>query len=316
MSQEDKQFFDGMFVGAIIVGLVLVTIIAFFLFTSGQEVGENLSQPPDLIEEPAVDTSTKPIAEKQPQDDASGQLLDTIAISGHQYVVIQLLEHPRKDLMFRLLAESTDDFSEIMDQYSNSNYLTSFNGNTLFYTSENRPKHGQKVVFSFWTKNGQELVSIDEDNENMPNAPLGSVHVLKWLDENLILESFQGDTGFGFQDVFKYNPEDKTVSNLLSYQTGWYFNADTSTEIIYTTWANNERKIGQILDTKTGAYSNLYYLPAQDTDWTAHNKYLIAYQTTSEVGADIKSDHNLSRYSEGLEIIVTGENVFIPWTVK
>ena len=40
MSKENKQFFDGVLLGALVVGLVLVTIITYILFQNAPEVGE------------------------------------------------------------------------------------------------------------------------------------------------------------------------------------------------------------------------------------------------------------------------------------
>lgn len=315
MSQEDRQFLDGLLTGAIIASFVLIIILAVVLFRSGNQVGENIPQPPDLIEE-RDDASIDPIADTEPLDDAAGQLLETIAIKGQQYVVVQLLEHPIEDLMFRLLALDSPTLEDRISKSKAFEYSHAFNGDTIYYTNDDRNKHFEKVVFSFWTADGQELMSIDDDNKDMPTAPVGYVRVLKWLGGNLILEGIQGDAGTGHHEIYKYNPNDQSIESLIRYQTGWSAKAETRTEMIYSTWSQNGRTIGQIVDKLDGSYSNLYYLPSKDIDWQNLSQYMIAYQTTSEVAADIKSDNNLIRYSEGLEILVEGESVFIPWTAK
>lgn len=313
MLKEDRQFFDGLLTGAVIVGLVLITIITVILFRNGPEVGENLLEPIDLVDE-KKDAFIEPITKTEPTDVA--YYLETIIINGQQYVIIQILEHPTEDLMFRLLALDSPTLIDRISKYQSSEFSQAFNGDTIYYTNDNKFQRFEKVVFSFWRGGGQELINIDDNNQDMPQAPVGYVHVTQWLGDNLVIESIEGDAGTGHNEIFKYNPSDQTIESVIKYQTGWYATNDADIEIIYSTWSQGGRTIGQLVDAINGIYSNLYYLPSENIDWVNHNKYLIAHQTASEVGADIKSDNNLIRYSEGLEITVEGENLFIPWTAK
>ena len=139
MSKENKEFFDGVLLGALVIGLGLVTIITYILFQNAPEVGEGTV---------FVDRTFT----VEPSDN-----LDVLTDELGQSIVIE-------DITYTIEVSAFDKSTELT-------YRTLKDENDLLYPSL-WAKEGQQLLYKptvdIYTASGQKnlkIIHINSDNE-------------------------------------------------------------------------------------------------------------------------------------------------------
>lgn len=117
MEEEKKQFFDGFLLGALVVGLMIVTIITFFLYQNARKVGEGTPQLTEKIVEVA------PTGAEQRKEDQG----KSVQVRGEVFVIAHAFHDADKQLMYRSLKDHAGNV------YAS---LWAKNGEQLLYAAE------------------------------------------------------------------------------------------------------------------------------------------------------------------------------------
>ena len=122
MHEESKQFFDGLLLGSLVIGLIIVTFIAFILFNNDDsnpvEEVRDLTEVQDVLTEQAI--APLLLAEE------AGQ---SLTISGKDYLIHKAVEDQELGITYRGLVENNDS----TEVYAS---LWSQNGAQLNYLAE------------------------------------------------------------------------------------------------------------------------------------------------------------------------------------
>jgi hypothetical protein len=113
MHDESKQFFDGLLLGSLVIGVIIVTLIAFFLFNGAQETQDTESQ----VERDLSSIQPVIIVDELPKTiDLAHEIGQSIVVNEQEYVIHKSVEDIQLGITYRGLqveAGSTEVFASL-----------------------------------------------------------------------------------------------------------------------------------------------------------------------------------------------------------
>lgn len=303
MSKEDKQFFDGLLLGGVLVGIVLVVFIIYAFFRNPQPLGDYTytiqKQNSDTTKEQLLNV----LIETTPEEAFIPQPITSLSAADKQYITLVELKNIQEGLVYRLLAEDTSENRLKLQEAIESDILPHCLDTLSGFTP----------TLSIWDQNGERLLHMNENTFiNTQSFSICPV-VRKWHNSDLIIEQAYGDAGIAEQIISSYST-DGEITQLLSSITEFTLNED-DINAHYQSWTHDDIIFTQyVSDTFV---SDLMMSTVPISERMSLERATIAYETNgASVKADLTSNYNLRNYSKGLEYTIGGERVVLPWKVK
>jgi len=321
MSEEDQKFFGGMLLGAIIVGLILMTLIAFVLFQNAEDVGE-FRVPVKKISQEIKELEAMPkLADKK-------RVGEVTQIEGSSYYVLQSLTNDEAGLVVRVLLKQTDRNEDFVNEAIIEKRLDvrCLNNDEVFAGQSH--KINGPIYMSVWGKDGNELLNLDDEViGKVADQPLVCALIDRWFDgDKIVMTSSRGDAGVINRTAYLYDPLTSELEQAASYTTlvqPFVSGEDESHNIdhVFHTWSQDGRAIQQLeevvyLTGEQSNFSRLYYddLSGEGLSFVEiANTMEIARTTNQRVVLDLISDYNLRHFLKGLEFNVNGDLVVTLW---
>lgn len=296
MKKDDKQFFDGLLLGSILIGIVLIVLILYAFYRTPQplvdvqqkqaEEGAQVSQP--VPEE--LDTTYE------------SQINTTTTYNTNPYLIIDEQVDVEEKYVYRLLAPVSDDHQIALDKALQTDTPTGCLDSLSGFSDQ---------VLTIWDIETTSLILADE-------APLDSLPgticpiVRKWSQGKLIIQFAYGDAGVANNTIYTYSLE-KEVEEIINSVTIFQNIGIDDTRIV--SWAHDGIILGQQLSSEK--ISGIYNITGEN-HWEITNisDFPLVYETNLSAQTDLLSDFNLRNYTKGLEYFIGGERVVLQWNQK
>ncbi len=288
--KENKQFFDGFLLGAILGGLILSTLIAAALFADGEEAGETM--PPISLQ-----------STLQNQLEQTGQAYDLALISRDKGRSVTIGE-PRQT--YEIRSSFTNHDGSVIFRLLSDNAPASANQSDCYPSQTN-------LFATVWAENGEQLSEIYQLG---PSDSVTSwqtcVNIHGFADNSLYF------TILSFGGIEQYQQlmiidEKGELHEGPSY--GISFASDTVQYPILHIWSYQDNSLVQIQRSEA-EYSDLKGLGAsrQQINLESVLEANAKLKTSEAVQVNLHAKHNRTAYEQGIEIqTADGQNIILSW---
>ncbi len=297
MKKDDKQFFDGLLLGSILIGIVLVVVILYAFYRTPQPL-EDIQ--PKQGDQPAAEVSEPVPAELDTTYET--QVNTIVAYQEEPHLIIDEQVDKEEKYVYRLLAPASEAHQTALDKALQADNPTGCLDSLSGFSNQ---------VLTVWDLSQNSLVLADE-------APLESFPgticpiVRKWSQEKLIVQFAYGDAGIANNTLYTYNLNkevEKIIETLTIFQNVGVDDARIKS------WSHGDIVLGQLVSSE--GQSSIYNITGQDIFEIGDITTLpLVHETTLEAQSDILSDFNLRNYTKGLEYFIGGERAVLTWNQK
>lgn len=276
--REDKQFFNGVIVGAILMSFVVASAVLYAIKPAAPQ--KQLPLPRSWAQQP----ETRPFAAKpQPAfahiDLGVGQ---SFVIDGQDSVVLAAIAHPQTDMLVRLSGSGESSREDCL---------------------------GGDMMVSIWSHQGQRL----DHYASLTIPTEGCFKLIGWgaSTQSLVFSETSIEGKNAFQRVWFYDVKTMTLSEGYSYALM------TEADQLFHIWSYEHSHLVQTYHLLTGKFSPLFRVEGEGKiteDWLQDAD--IAVTTHVPVKSDLLLDGNIASYQKGLTMQIGQKTSFIPWKAR
>lgn len=277
--REDKQFIDGLIVGAMLFAFVVGSAMLYAIRPSTPP----LPLPRAWAKRPQQGFGQKSAAPAYASVDLG--VGDIVYLEQKPYRVAAAVLHPQQDLVFRALVAAGQ-------------------GGECVNSADT-------VLFTLWQRDGQQLTSSGQQVFS-EEAREGCLTLQSWSAANsLVFSQTQTGNAAAFQRVWIYDLRSNKLAPAYQYEVI----ADETRQFVSHIWSSDGKSFWQKTNLITGETSGVYRGERGiKTDPQEFANEEVAFATESLARTDLLSEVNLRSYGQGLELIINGKTVFLSWT--
>lgn len=321
MSDEDRKFFGGMLLGAIIVGVIIITLLIFITFQNAPEAGQ-YRVPVKKIEQEMEELHYQTVSHSHPD-----KVGERTVIGGQKYVILKYMHNHANDQVLRVVIPDIEENGKLIQELkANGAETACFDNSSLTAAGVTHDIQGP-VTFSLWGRGGEELRHFDNEvTAKLAPNPSYCILAERWFADNaFVLTATWGDAGFSGRQAYIYTPQDGSLEETLAYSSESLIlepnDEGQSVFHIFHSWSYGDMLMQQ-LEESVGdenpekRYSPLYFGSMSDSGEnfdSVADQAKIAYDTSDAVTSNIISEYNLTHYKKGIEFAQRGDKFVVLW---